>query len=94
MSEAESSNELPAEVVQQIEDLVRTFYGELSETAKQEGNIYRPTLEAKSTSNSFTGVCLVRAENSGELTIAVNPSEVLKLDLTTIAKTLLSGLPF
>jgi hypothetical protein len=40
VSEDKSSNELPEEVVQKIEDIVREFYDQLAEGPREEGNVY------------------------------------------------------
>jgi hypothetical protein len=40
MSKDKSSNELPEEVVQEIEDIVREFYDQLAEAPREEGNVY------------------------------------------------------
>lgn len=88
MSEDKSS-ELPEEVVQKIKDIVREFYDELAKSSKQDqGDVVRPTLAATSTSYALIGFSLVRAANSGELTVQINPSEIAKWDLRNILKDL------
>jgi hypothetical protein len=85
MSDDKSSDELPEEVVRQIEDIVRKFHDQLSNRAILEGNIYRPRPAAFAGFSAVVGVSLQDA-NSGEVKVAINLSDLLRLDpLKTLA---------